>query len=340
MLTFCTLFDSNYMDKGLVMYESLKNVADEFKLYVLAMDEKCETVLKNLNFEHVVVISLKDFEDPELLELKTKRARAEYCWTCTASLIDYIFEVYQEDYCTYIDSDLYFYANPKVLIQEMCDADCSAQIVKHNFGTNKRALEKEKRSGKFCVEFNTFKNDAYGRDILSTWKRQCRDHCSMAPGEMGDQKYLSEWPEKYEKVHILQHQGGGVAPWNVARFKYAKKESKQLLDKRTKEKFDLIFYHYHHLEYIDQKCININVFKEELFVNKELVLNLYIPYLKELEEVKQMLQEKYNFTPLVVKHPGLSSEKTKKNIQIKDLIRKIRAKIIYLNGKKKDIINI
>jgi hypothetical protein len=46
------------MDKGLVMYESLKNVADEFKLYILAMDQKCETVLKNLNFQHVVVISL------------------------------------------------------------------------------------------------------------------------------------------------------------------------------------------------------------------------------------------------------------------------------------------
>ena len=187
MLTFCTLFDSNYMDKGLVMYESLKNVADEFKLYILAMDERCESVLKELNLEHVVVISLSNFEDPELLELKKKRARAEYCWTCTASLIDYVFKNYQEDYCTYIDSDLYFYANPKVLIQEMCQADCSVQIVKHNFGTDRRSLEKEKRSGKFCVEFNTFKNDTEGRKILNTWKRQCRNHCSMAPGEMGDQ---------------------------------------------------------------------------------------------------------------------------------------------------------
>ena len=340
MLTFCTLFDSNYMDKGLVMYKSLKDTAKNFQLYVLAMDEKADTVLRDMQWENMTVISLKDFEDPELLELKKVRARAEYCWTCTASLIDYVFERYQEAYCTYIDSDLYFYANPKVLIQEMCDADCSVQIVKHNFGNDKRALEKEKHSGKYCVEFNTFKNDEDGRNILSTWKRQCRDHCSMAPGEMGDQKYLSEWPETYQKVHVLEHQGGGVAPWNVARFKYAQKYSKQLLDKKTKEKFDLIFYHYHHLEYIDRKCININVFKEGLFANKNLVLDLYIPYLKALEEAKVMLQKEYGFLPLVVKHPGLSSEKEKIKISLDVLLRKVRAKIIYLNGKKKDIIHL
>ena len=328
------------MDKGLVLYESLKNVAEDFKLYILTMDERCDSVLRQMKLEKVIPISLKEFEDKELLELKKVRSRAEYCWTCTASLIDYVFETYQEEYCTYIDSDLYFYNNPEMLIQEMCDNGCSVQIVKHNFGINKRALEKEKRSGKYCVEFNTFKNDIYGREVLSVWKRQCRDHCSMAPGEMGDQKYLSNWPETYEKVHVLNHQGGGVAPWNIARFRYADKENKQLIDKQTKQKWTLVFYHFHHLEYMNEKSVNINVFKENLFVNEELALDLYLPYLKRLDVVKTMLQENYAFTPLVVKHPGLSEKKTEKKTQIKDLPRKIRAKIIYLNGKKKDIINL
>ena len=340
MLTFCTLFDSNYMDKGLVLYESLKEVTENFKLYILAMDDQCYSVLCHMNLENVVAISLEEFEDVELLGIKKQRTRAEYCWTCTASLIDYVFEKYKEEFCTYIDSDLYFYHDPSVLIQEMCNANCSVQIVKHNFGTNKRALEKEKHSGKYCVEFNTFKNDSYGREVLTAWKKQCRDHCSMAPGEMGDQKYLSNWPETYGKVHVLQHLGGGVAPWNIARFKYDNKEKKILLERKSKEVYDLIFYHYHHLEYLSQKSININVFKEELFVNQELVLDLYIPYLNKLQTAKKMLTTQYGFTPLVVKHPGLSEETTKKQLDVRNLMRRVRAKIIYLNGRKKDIINL
>ena len=119
MLTFCTLFDSNYLDKGLVLYESMTKVMGNFKLYILAMDEKCEEILKSMNLSNIIVISLKEFEDNELLEIKTKRARAEYCWTCTASLIDYVLKNYNETYCTYVDSDLYFYENPQILIGEM-----------------------------------------------------------------------------------------------------------------------------------------------------------------------------------------------------------------------------
>ena len=63
MLTFCTLFDSNYLDKGLVLYDSMKTVMEEFKLYVLAMDDKCCDILKQLNLSNTVVISLQEFED-------------------------------------------------------------------------------------------------------------------------------------------------------------------------------------------------------------------------------------------------------------------------------------
>ena len=97
MLTFCTLFDSNYLDKGLVLYDSMKSVMESFKLYILAMDDRCEEILNDLALEHAVVISLNEFEDEEMLEIKAKRSRAEYCWTCTASLIDYVFENYDID---------------------------------------------------------------------------------------------------------------------------------------------------------------------------------------------------------------------------------------------------
>lgn len=345
MLTFCTLFDSNYLDKGLVLYESLKCVMEDFKLYILAMDDRCCSILKSMELSNAVIISLEEFEDEELLEIKRQRARAEYCWTCTASLIDYVLETYGEEYCTYIDSDLFFYKNPKVLIEEMCDAGCSVQIVKHGFGEGMLAEEKEKGAGKYCVQFNTFKNDEYGREILKTWNRQCRNHCSMEPGEMGDQKYLSDWAEKYEKVHVLTNQGGGVAPWNLFRFRSSGQKGR-LVDKKTKESFDLIFYHFHHLEYVGENQVNINVFKKELGAETKLVFEIYFPYLKKLEETKRMLLETYGFVPVIKKHPGLKGKTKQEKLReltrmnLRKLRYKIHDKLAYTMGKKKDIIDL
>lgn len=344
MLTFCTLFDSNYLDKGLVLYDSMKTVMEEFKLYILAMDDRCYEILKQLNLQNIVLISLREFEDEELKKIKAERARAEYCWTCTASLIDYVLENFQEEFCTYIDSDLCFYKNPKVLIEEMCAANCSVQIVEHGFGTGLLAKEKIKGAGRYCVQFNTFKNDVYGREILKTWKQQCRNHCSMAPGEMGDQKYLSDWAEKYEKVHVLRHQGGGVAPWNLFRFRSVENQPGVLRDKKTNETFELIFYHFHHLEYVDEKTVNMNVFKKELGTEEKLVLEIYIPYLKKMDETKKTLATQFNIKPLIRKHPGLVEKSKREKIKAllkmnpAELIYKINDKIAYTKGLEKDMI--
>ena len=346
MLTFCTLFDSNYLDKGLVLQESLEKVMSDYKLYILAMDKQCESILKQLQLNHVVVISQEEFEDEELSEIRKERSRAEYCWTCSASLIDYVFETYKEEYCTYIDSDLYFYKNPKCLIEEMLDAGASVQIVEHGFGKGRRARKQLKNSGRFCVQFNTFHNDEAGREVLSTWMRQCRDHCSMEINEMGDQKYLTERPDKYPQVHVLEHQGGGVAPWNVARFSKVKDKEGMIIDKKTKKSYDLIFYHFHHLEYLDEHTVNINAFKKGIGADEALVYELYMPYLNALNSAKQMVSDKFAFKPMITSHPGflkqskLEKIKMVKEAGIGELYDRVVEKIIYLQGKKKDIVNI
>ena len=48
MLYYCTLFDSNYISKGIALYLSLERHTDDFLLYVMAMDRKCEKMLKNM----------------------------------------------------------------------------------------------------------------------------------------------------------------------------------------------------------------------------------------------------------------------------------------------------
>ena len=104
----CTLYNSLYLDKGLVLYDSLCECAKDFKLYVLCMDDKCYEVLTDLHQEHHIPIRLSDFErgDDSLLKAKANRSAGEYCWTCSSSFIRYILNKYNEPICTYIDSDI------------------------------------------------------------------------------------------------------------------------------------------------------------------------------------------------------------------------------------------
>jgi len=48
-MNFCTIFDSEYLLKGLVMYRSLEENCDDFHLYIFLFDEKSEKIQK---YEH------------------------------------------------------------------------------------------------------------------------------------------------------------------------------------------------------------------------------------------------------------------------------------------------
>ncbi len=130
---YCTLFDKNYLDKGLVMMESLISVDSNTKMYVLCMDDTVLDCLNKYNDSHIYPISFSKFADEELLELKKTRGRGEFCWTCTARVIRYVLEVYKEPICTYVDADLYFYSNPQVLLEEMKENNCTVQVIPHQF---------------------------------------------------------------------------------------------------------------------------------------------------------------------------------------------------------------
>ena len=60
---FCTLFDSNYLDKGLVLYDSMCKYIGDFKLYVFAFDQKCYDIIKAEDKDNLVPIFLLELEE-------------------------------------------------------------------------------------------------------------------------------------------------------------------------------------------------------------------------------------------------------------------------------------
>lgn len=258
MLNFCTLFDINFAVQGIAMYESLRKHCRDFHLYIFAFCDECLKLLQQLSLDNVTVISLSEFEDAELLKVKPSRSRGEYCWTCSSSTILYCLQKFNLDACTYIDADLCFYADPQVLLDEM--GDNAVLITEHRYTSY---YDQSRLNGKYCVQFITFHNNVYGLRVLNWWRNACLEWCynRAEDGKFGDQKYLDAWPERFEKVHVLENLGGGVAPWNLQQYSVFKREGKVIIREKTSGKIaPVIFCHYHHVKILTDGKIDGNAY--------------------------------------------------------------------------------
>jgi hypothetical protein len=280
---FCTLFDSHYLSRGLTLYNSLERVCPDFHLYIFAFDERSDRVLRTMALPHATIISLSDFEDAQLLAVKSGRSRAEYCWTCTSSTILYVLEHYQEPVCTYLDADMMFFSSPQPLFDEL--GGNSVIITEHRYSPR---YDKAKKSGKYCVQFVTFRNDEHGLTALRWWRERCLEWCyaRYEDGKFGDQLYLEDWTERFKGIHVLQHLGGGLAAWNIQQYRIVKGDRGRTgTEISTGRNFDVIFYHYHYVRFFKDGVVELG----RRLLSDEIILLLYVPYIKELEKAKKAI---------------------------------------------------
>lgn len=227
------------------MYDSLRAHAPEFHLYVFAFNELARETLQALALPHLTVVSLKEFEDKDLLRVKKERTRAEYCWTSTSSTILYVLNNFNEPNCTYVDADMVFYSDPGALIREAEEAGKSVMITSHRYT---RRYDQSKLRGKYCVQFMYFRNNPEGREVLQWWRDRCIEWCyaRVEDGKFGDQKYLDDWTIRFPSVHELVHEGGGIAPWNCQQYRLTGDiEDKILTNLETGKAWPLVFFHFH-----------------------------------------------------------------------------------------------
>ena len=144
--------------------------------------------------------------------------------------------------------------------------------------------------GTYCVEFNSFVNDAKGIEVLEFWRERCLECCSNLEDGIhwGDQKYLDEIVDKYDCVHVCQNRGAGVAPWNIILYKNVDKP--------------FVFYHFQSLRYLTRKKIDTGLFTEK-GIDDELVYTLYYEYLTKIERKKKFLEHNYGINFLIRRHP-------------------------------------
>ncbi len=313
MTNFCTLFDSNYLTRGLTLYQSLTKTCKEFHLYVITFDDAAYQYLLNSKLPLLTPIALSDFEDEQLLSIKNTRSPAEYCWTCTPSVILYCIETFGIDQCTYVDADMIFYQHPGILLEE--DKTASIFITRHNYT---KSYDQSEISGIFCVQFMGFRNTKDGLEALRWWRQKCLEWCYAyaEDGKFGDQKYLDDWPSRFKGVHVIQHPGAGLAPWNVQQYNFSEiNGSPWLKDKNTQASFPVIFYHFHGLKFYTDNILSLS---GTLYEISDTVKRLfYFPYVRMLISLANDIQKSY---PGIKMH-GASSRSPSKQSALKAFIR-------------------
>lgn len=280
-LNFCTLFDSVYLSRGLAMYNSLKMHCKDFHLYIFAFNDACYSILQSLSLENATVISLQEFEDPELLRVKPTRTRAEYCWTCTSSTILYVLNKFNVDHCTYLDSDLYFFSSPQCLLDEM--GEKSVLITPHRYTPK---YDQGWKTGIYCVQFVTFKKNEEGLTVLKWWREACIEWCynRFEEGRFGDQKYLDDWPERFKGVHVLEHLGGGVAPWNMQQYSFQQSTDHLVgTELSTGHTFNVVFFHFHSLMFVTPNYFSPRPYYKR---NESVIRLLFNPYVKAIKSIR------------------------------------------------------
>lgn len=182
---------------------------------------------------------------------------------------------------------MFFYSNPALLIEEMKDK--SVLITEHRYT---KAYDQSATSGKYCVQFMTFKNNPSGMEVLQWWRNACIEWCYARheDGKFGDQKYLDDWTTRFECVHELQHLGGGIAPWNVQQYTFSKSNSGIVANEiSTNKKFPVVFFHYHGLKFYENEIVSLT--DEGYDISSETIEVFFKPYVKLLDLTKAKIKK-------------------------------------------------
>jgi hypothetical protein len=274
---FCVYFDHRYFDRGVAMHDSLMHYCPGARLFVLCLSDACHDALTRLALPGLVPIRLVDFEagNAALAAAKANRSLIEYYFTCTASLLDWLFETHPEiEVLTYLDGDLYFFSDPSPIFAAF--ENYSSLIVGHRFPPQLKALEVY---GIHNVGWLTFRRDADGLACLRWWRDRCLEWCydRLEGDRFADQKYLDRFTELFNRVLVLDHPGVNLAPWNMGRHRMSEQGGKLLADGR-----EVIFFHFHNFKPLGRFAWRIHHRDNAIPRYPFLARLLYRPYIRAL----------------------------------------------------------
>lgn len=285
-IAFCTLFDRQYLSRGLTMIRSLRRwlPGPAPEIFVLCLDDVSHAWLSQLGEPGLRPIPISNLETayPELPRARLNRSHGEYCFTLSPCLPLHLLDTGRFDAVVSLDADLFFLSDPTPLLQHLERKPIF--ITRHAFTQPMRKTGL--KTGQFNVSFQGFRNDAVGRACLNQWRRQCLEWCFHRVDEQNrryaDQRYLDSWPDDFPgQVTILEPPVAGLAPWNLRDFPLS------LVDGHLHSHgLRPAFYHFHGLRFLGQRRVANSLWRYHATADSVTTEHLYAPYLRELIETE------------------------------------------------------
>lgn len=112
----------------------------------------------------------------------------------------------------------------------------------------------------------------------------CRD--VLDGDRFADQKYLDQFPARFERVQALDHPGANLAPWNLDRHQLTcDAEGRLLVDGRP-----LIFFHFHGLRQVLPFLWKVTHRDYGAPLDRTMRTVLYRPYVAALKKAEKRLE--------------------------------------------------
>jgi hypothetical protein len=276
---YCTYFDHNYLPRGLALYHSLQRHSQGSRLWVLCLSEACYRTLVALELPNLIPWRLSDFEaaDPEVAATRSTRSVIEYYFTCSPAWILFVLNSEPDaEWVTYLDSDLFFFASPDPIYAEMKDA--AFGVIPHRFT---RRLADQRQFGIYNVGWVSVRRRDEGIGALRWWRERCIEWCydRVEGDRFADQRYLDRLPGLFSGVHVIEHLGANLAPWNFADYRVEWRDGSVEIEGR----YALLFFHFYGVKRSGRYYFNSHRFYRAPFP-KLVRQRIYEPYIAVLAE--------------------------------------------------------
>src|SRR6195952_3751370 len=141
------------------------------------------------------------------------------------------------DWGTYLDGDLFFFASPEVVYDELQDS--AVAIIPHRYPPR---LARLRKFGTYNVGWVGARNDSHGIAIIMWWREKCIEWChDYVDGDrFADQGYLNSFASRFRRVKIIENIGANLAPWNIGNYRIDFRDDKIMIDGTS----PLIFFHF------------------------------------------------------------------------------------------------